>query len=462
MGTAWSEVKNKEMERWSNHEMPMANNALTDKWINSCPIWDTFTKVSLCYVTRKDFEMNYRHYVVVLEDGDSEFALEFTGDDIWSSRVQFHPRVPLGLTVEEFAPKPGRDFNRSKYQTRMLCVIGSSNYSLVLRNCEHVGNFVLHGKWFSRQVAAAHQSNLFGYFVSSLSKHYKKNLNAIPRGVMLQLTNLLGGEVNEEKVEPPSRRVLFQGGEFQFEYTDQDHTGSRVTPNHWVYLILGPTGAGKSSLINTIYQQRVARAELQPDSVTNDLAFYYGVVNGPTFKNIPTCFIDTVGFCDTQMSASKTMALLKSRISASVDHINRVVVVLKSRVAAGERAALKQVVSWLQLANYRDRCSTVITYCAGLSAVKEKALVDQFLKSSPMKDYAVPFLEGVTFGARQKAVANNMVAVGLPNPDDYEPEEQPAKYRQLDQALSAVMPLLLNVNSHTIIPVPELTVRSCW
>ena len=92
-------------------------------------------KMKLCYRTNISYGIEYEHWFVT--DGDTWndgkiLVLEFGGGDITNNTVEVHYKtVPKYIIDEEF------NMN-DEIKARMKKVLGATNYSLALRNCEHV------------------------------------------------------------------------------------------------------------------------------------------------------------------------------------------------------------------------------------------------------------------------------------------------------------------------------------
>jgi len=124
--------------------------------------------------------------------------------------------------------------------------------------------------------------------------------------------------------------------------------------NAYNVLFLGPTGAGKSSLINKIFNEKVAKASASARSVTKEVNFYKGSLDCNGFSK-KINLIDTIGFCDTRLSFWDIMdaiTAIKANVSSSV--IDKVIVVCSNRIEKGHIEAISQFMDWLSYESHKD------------------------------------------------------------------------------------------------------------
>merc|ERR1719335_1434904 len=75
-------------------------------------------------------------------------------------------------------------------------------------------------------------------------------------------------------------------------------------------LVLGPTGAGKSSVVNMLFNQKVAEVKASAMSVTRQMEVYQGFSSWQgEVRQIN--IIDSVGFCDSVIPAAEVLRLVK-------------------------------------------------------------------------------------------------------------------------------------------------------
>ena len=125
------------------------------------------SKLQLCYYDRTIYGYEYQHWWVT----DGNWIIEFGGGEIQNATVLVHcnPR-PMYTTVFKFALTP-------EGMERMKKVCGTSNYSLALRNCEHVARYIHCGAWLCSQMVG--DGVLRGCFFSHMT-NFTKRINTFP------------------------------------------------------------------------------------------------------------------------------------------------------------------------------------------------------------------------------------------------------------------------------------------
>jgi len=129
-------------------------------------------------------------------------------------------------------------------------------------------------------------------------------------------------------------------------------------------LFIGPTGVGKSTLINIIYHQKVTKEYLSRPAITSDVTL--GETSAfNTYYNLADkiALTDSIGFGDDRFEKKKTLEILKSVINTTQIGFNRVYLCLTfGRVSSDIRNYIdliitvfgKEILPW---------CTIVITHC---------------------------------------------------------------------------------------------------
>lgn len=136
-----------------------------------------------------------------------------------------------------------------------------SNYSLCLRNCEHVANYIYRNRWMSAQMDSQ-EGKIFDYFISYMMDENKRLINTFPSCIR---PYIFGGN--------KSKLYSFIDGNFVASKFDYYLDHSEDTYN---ILVIGPTGAGKSHLINVIFNESICDSRASHKSVTREIYFIRG------------------------------------------------------------------------------------------------------------------------------------------------------------------------------------------
>jgi len=160
-------------------------------------------------------------------------------------------------------------------------------------------------------------------------------------------------------------------------YERSDDTGLFIDDETDVTLFLGPTGTGKSRLINIIFGEPVAKSELSSQSCTKEIIFYYGKVSNKISTNKKICLIDTVGLCDSVLTPDQIYQLLKDRINY-VKKINKVFVTLGHRNEKNHFAGVCDIFEKLNLKLNPHCVFFFITKCDGMTDEAKNKLMNDY------------------------------------------------------------------------------------
>ena len=154
------------------------------------------------------------------------------------------------------------------------------NYSLLLRNCEHVTKYVIYGKWFSLQVCflvcSPHLRSHAIYKVTKGSLGVFSKFSAV-YGYPSRLINTPPEGLDTNVGIPELRIDLKDKWQFQARY-DEPKTFYEDCSDPYNILLIGPTGmncsfilreifisstgSGKSNIINHIYRRNIAKSQM--------------------------------------------------------------------------------------------------------------------------------------------------------------------------------------------------------
>jgi len=129
-------------------------------------------------------------------------------------------------------------------------------------------------------------------------------------------------------------------------------------------VFLGPTGCGKSHLINHYFNTTVSHSAGSAESVTQDIQFFLGnalLARAPTpemnawhLETRKVNLIDTIGLCDSTLPADVLQGLIKQKLRGNMANIDRVVIVCSGRIELAQQEAIKQFKKWLLFDKYAE------------------------------------------------------------------------------------------------------------
>ncbi|KAJ1569564.1 hypothetical protein HK405_002190 [Cladochytrium tenue] len=395
-----------------------------------------FTTICLCYQHREAAGLPYDHYFVELQtEGGLRERLEFSGGGFTDAKVILHNRVPNDEIVVQMQKNVAQD-ERLRIQKRIIEVLGFRDYSLLLRNCEHVGNYVYDSRWYSEQVTQGHRSDrLIGVIVKKVTEAARKSINVFPDMVRLKdfevdrldwsLKEIYAAATRQqrEENERESKSVsdihaVIGNKKFSFTHDGTDSDGSKIKTTTKIILLLGPTGAGKSRLINVLFGKAVATSKISASSVTKEITFYYGHFNGENTRNIQFCIIDTAGFCDTNLSNEEIMRTTKYKLNNTIKYIDQVYFVFNHRLEKVHIETCSRYAEWLSLKP--ENVCFIITKCESLNESATQNMERSFKNDSFISRL---FQEAniTVFGSQERGTFSNLLTVGFPDKSENKP-----------------------------------------
>lgn len=272
--------------------------------------------------------LSYKHYSIT----NGTWTIEFGGGEFTDNIVIVHskPMPPHCFIEKEFTIA-------SEHKVRMEQVVGAMGYSICLRNCEHVAYFIFSGTWVSYQMLP---QNGFG-------EHFRNKM-AGWSGEVLKLINQTPIELRTLRVPEP----IFADHAGFINLLDAEKKELDATDRSaYNVVFIGPTGCGKSSMVNRLFNKTVAQTGSDARSVTRDISIYNG--NGFIEKESRTInVIDTVGLCDSVMSPFEVEQLIINKLKAQEAEIDRFVIVVSGRIELPQAQSIRAIMTALHFTDH--------------------------------------------------------------------------------------------------------------
>jgi hypothetical protein len=110
-------------------------------------------------------------------------------------------------------------------------------------------------------------------------------------------------------------------------------------------------------LINHLFNANVVKAGASIHSVTRQIQYTQGQLkwleDKKWDKREQVNVIDTIGFCDTELSSQEVQSAIRSSVRTSITYIDKVVIVCSGRIEPPMVQAIKKMTKWLSYEKYK-------------------------------------------------------------------------------------------------------------
>lgn len=295
----------------------------------------------------------YEEWFIVVE---KSHVIKFSSDSVLKISDNVYSNYEI---VEQFQMD-------QKTRDRIRMILGIKTQSILFQNSEHIANYIHSGKWISSQTnenghiyndliqindlpRSSAKYRFKDVFIECFNSDFKILINTFPSTI--DPCNL-----DEKSIYPFITKTYLKSPQIHFYLDYNDNSASNV-------LLIGPTGAGKSNLINALFNKKIVESQPSFTSVTKEIYFIKCQNNGK--KLVLT---DTVGLCDTEYNEEELMRMIKGRINRNFRSIDVVLIVLAmDRITLDRSNSIKKVLEWLNYEKYAKRFTFVITKSGNLN-----------------------------------------------------------------------------------------------
>ena len=276
----------------------------------------------------------YKHYYLLivrsldeyngLEYTPAEYCLEFGSEvlDEKTARVSIsqmiYPERKL-YYVRANDPQHQRELTIEMLE-RFKQISGMQNYDLLLRNCEHVANYVLYGLWHSQQVNEEFLQR--NWIVQLWGRKWRlrkeRFINTFPAKIrlnQLDFTDHPGDFYSEEILgQELGNQIPLTLKSIRYRMILCDPPADDMKK----ILVIGSRGTGKSTIINVLCNKSICRVSKLSMRVTRDIWFVTCKRNGTNdVDQRDLLIIDTMGLYDKLDDIELLKSFLKDRLSTN-------------------------------------------------------------------------------------------------------------------------------------------------
>jgi GTP-binding protein EngB required for normal cell division len=292
-------------------------------------------EISLCSAERRD-PFPHEHFYLMLKETTSEESSKE-----WKLEFDINLEHDIGeVILSQYFGKQKHKKKHSEEVTdeildRIVSVLFATNFSYCLRNSENFANFIYFGRWQSSQLTQ--NKYMRKIFDQVLTLENKAKLAILPSDI-------------SEKI-PVQQEIIFPELTGMLQFTGLSNLkGHQLSKNAYNIIVVGPTGAGKSTLINLLFNRTVCKIEKDNSniaSVTREACVVSGV-HSCDDGEVPVNIIDTMGLCDTFLEDEEAINNLFKDFLPEHSKIDKVVFVTSGLISPKQKEALCTILDRFQ------------------------------------------------------------------------------------------------------------------
>jgi len=297
--------------------------------------------ISLCSEDRKD-PFPYKHFYLVLRKPSASGSGTVLSSKGWILEFSLNPEsnegeVSIGQVFKsDMGVTVSNKTVTEEELDRIVSVLYAKNFSYCLRNSENFAKFIYNGSWRSDQLTQ--NKDMRKIFDQIFTREDRKKLNICPTDVAARMS----------RMQEPMFQDLTTG---MIQFTrKQSLKGCELPQNAYNIIVVGPTGAGKSTLINLLFNSTVCDVRNDKENfaaVTREACVVTGVHNCDD-GDIPVNIIDTMGLCDTFLEDEEAITNLFEDFINEHSKIDKVVFVTCGFISPEQEKGLSSILDRFQ------------------------------------------------------------------------------------------------------------------
>jgi len=189
------------------------------------------------------------------------------------------------------------------------------------------------------------KGSLGRHFLSLMASEQQKKLNSLP-----------------EDLRPPVPQIpqpIFQSYSGFVQYHGLAPCLSRADIDAFNIVVLGPTGSGKSHLINLLFNCEVCQSAGSAESVTREMQIHSGRCvmldkHVREYVERKVNIIDSIGFCDATLSSDIILQVVQQHLRVNFAYVDYVLFVCHGRIEENHVSAIKALLKWMRYDKYYE------------------------------------------------------------------------------------------------------------